>query len=156
WRTADQKFVRLADSSVRQVNFPLDSKVAIGMDVREYELMGNLDGRNFQDVYVVDAATGERKLALRKARRFRGASPGGSQLLFYDDGVFSTYDTATGKVTEITKGVATSFVDTDVDVNVVKPPTGTLGWTKDSQAVLLSDGWDIWKVPSRGGAAVNL
>ncbi len=39
----------------------------MGMDIREYELIGNLDGRHFQDVYVVNPATGERKLALRKA-----------------------------------------------------------------------------------------
>ena len=68
WRPGDGKFLRLADDSVRTVTLPAESKVALGVDVREYELMGNLDGRRFEDVYVVDPATGERKLALRKAR----------------------------------------------------------------------------------------
>ena len=156
WRPGDGKFVRLADDSVRTVTFAADSKVALGTDVREYELMGNLDGRRFEDVYVVDPATGERKLALRKARYFRGASPDGGQLLFYDEGAYYTYDTATGKQTEITKGIATTFIDADNDVNVNKPPTPSLGWSKDGQSVLLSDGWDIWKVAAKGGAAVNL
>ncbi len=49
WRPGDGKFVRLADDSVRAVTFPAESKVALGTDVREYELMGNLDGRRFED-----------------------------------------------------------------------------------------------------------
>ena len=118
--------------------------------------MGNLDGRRFEDVIVIDPATGERKLALRKARWFRGASPDGSRLLFYDDGAWFTYDTVSGKQTEISKGVATSFIDTEDDHNVNKPPEASLGWSKDGQYVLLSDGWDLWKVPAKGGAAVNL
>ena len=118
--------------------------------------MGNLDGRRFEDVYVVDPVTGERKLALRKARYFRGASPDGSQSLFYDDGSYYTSDTSTGKQVSITKSVATTFIDADNDVNVVKPPTPSLGWTKDGKYVLLSDGWDIWRVSGKDGSAVNL
>src|SRR5262249_18123265 len=64
WRADSGKFVRLADESVRQVGLAADSKVALGTDVREYELMGSLDGRRFEDLYVIDPATGERKLAL--------------------------------------------------------------------------------------------
>ena len=156
WRPTESKFVRLADSSVKGVTFPADAKVALGTDVREYELMGNLDGRRYEDVYVIDAATGERKLALRKARWFRGASPDGTQLLFYDDGAYFVYDSATGKQVEISKGAGTTFIDTDNDVNIVKAPTQSLGWSKDGQFVLLSDGWDLWKVAAKGGAAVNL
>ena len=37
-----------------------------------------------------------------------------------------------------------------------KPPVDPVGWTKDSDAVLLSDQWDIWKVTFSGGTAVNL
>jgi dipeptidyl aminopeptidase/acylaminoacyl peptidase len=156
WRPDDGKFVRLADDSVRMVNFPAESKIALGTDLREYELMTNLDGRRFEDVYVVDPLTGERKLALRKARWFRGASPDGANLLFYDDGVYYTYNTSTGRQVAITKGVATTFVDTENDVNVVKPPTPSLGWSKDGQYVLLSDGWDIWRISAKDGSSVNL
>jgi dipeptidyl aminopeptidase/acylaminoacyl peptidase len=155
WRP-DGKFLRLADESVRQVTLPAESKVALGYDVREYELMGNLDGRRFEDVYVIDPATGEHKLALRKARWFRGASPDGGRLLYFDDGAYYTYDTASGKTVEISKGVGTSFIDAEDDHNIVKPPTPSMGWSKDGQYVLLEDGWDIWKVPANGGAAVNL
>ena len=35
--------------------------------------MANLDGRRFQDIYVVDLATGERTLAVKKSRWTYGA-----------------------------------------------------------------------------------
>ena len=97
WRPDSGKFIRLGDESMHQTTFPADSKIAIGADLREYELMSNLDGRRFEDVYTVDPATGERKLALHKARYFRGTSPNGDRLLYYNDGAYYTYETATGK-----------------------------------------------------------
>ena len=107
-------------------------------------------------IYKVDLQTGERKLALRKVRWEFGASPDATHLLYYEDGNFFTWDLATGEAHNLTKGVPTSFVDSEDDHNVVKPPTRTLGWSKDSDYVLLSDNWDVWKVPANGGKAVNL
>jgi dipeptidyl aminopeptidase/acylaminoacyl peptidase len=156
WRADSGKFIRLADESVRQMTYAADSKIAIGADLREYELMANLDGRRFEDVYTIDPATGERKLALRKARYYRGTSPSGDRLLYYNDGAYFTFETATGKIVEITKGAATSFIDPDNDVNEPKAPTPSLGWAKDGQHVQISDGWDIWSVSAAGGSAVNL
>src|SRR4029078_11003317 len=50
----------------------------------------------------------------------------------------------------------TTFINDEDDHNVLKPPTRSLGWTKDGAYVLLSDNWDIWKVPVHGGPGVNL
>lgn len=148
--------MRLADDSLKQVTITPEQKLAVGIDIREYELEGNLDGKRYQDIYVVNPATGERKLALRKAAHAMGASPDGTRLLFYDDGVFSVYDMQTGQSSALTKDIPSTFWDTENDVNQVKPPTQSFGWTKDSSAVLLSDGWDMWKVPVAGGKAENL
>ena len=154
---AGKKFLQLADSTLNNVNLNPEAKFAVGMDVREYELTGNLDGRRYQDIYVVNPETGERKLALRKARWYEGASPDGTHLLYYDDGSFFTYDMATGEKRSVTKGVAANFVDVEDDHNVVKPPTRGMGFSSDGKFVLLSDSWDIWKVPVDGGSpAVNL
>ena len=151
YRVAEKKFIRLADDALRSVSTPLQGQYAIGTDVREYELSGNLDGRNYQDVYVVNLKTGERKLALKKARWVNQASTDGTKFLYYEDGHFFVYDMASGQSANITKTVPTSFINTEDDHNVVKPPRPALGWTKDGDAVLLSDGWDIWKVPATGG-----
>ncbi len=156
YRPSDHKFLRLADPEVKQVTLSPEQKFGMGVDIRNYELEANLDGRRYQDIYTIDPATGERKLALTKARWGMGASPDGSRILHYNDGAFFCYDAATGKSTNLTAKVPAVFWDEDNDVNVVKPPHPPIGWSKDSSAVLLSDGWDIWKVPVDGGQPVNL
>jgi dipeptidyl aminopeptidase/acylaminoacyl peptidase len=63
---------------------------------------------------------------------------------------------AAGTTANITLGAPVSFVNVDDDHNVVKPPVSPVGWDRTGAFVLLSDGWDVWKVPASGGAAVNL
>jgi len=156
YRVNEKKFIRLADETVRSVNPAPKEKYAIGVDLREYELMSNLDGRRYQDVYVINLQTGERKLALKKAPNMGQPSTDGTKFYYYVDGNYFLYDMPSGKSTNLTATVPTSFIDVEDDHNVAKPPRPALGWTKDADAVLLSDGWDIWKVPVAGGAAVNL
>ncbi|HJR60112.1 MAG TPA: prolyl oligopeptidase family serine peptidase, partial [Vicinamibacterales bacterium] len=156
YHVGPQKFVRLADEELRTVTLAPKDKFAIGLDEREYQLMGNLDGRRYRDVYVVNPATGARKLALKRARWYNGPSPDGESFLYYEDGHFFVHNMATGQSKNITIGVPASFINTEDDHNVVKPPTSTMGWVKGSKAVLINDNWDIWQVPVDGGAAVNL
>jgi len=156
YRVGENKFIRLADESVRSVNPAPKEKFAIGSDVREYELMSNLDGRRYQDVYVINMQTGDRRLALKKARNPGQPSTDGTKFYYFEDGHYFVYDMASGQSANLTKLVPASFVDTENDQNVVKPPRPALGWTADGGAVLLSDGWDIWKVPVAGAPAVNL
>jgi dipeptidyl aminopeptidase/acylaminoacyl peptidase len=156
YRLADRKFIRLADESMTDVAPAPGNRFAIGRDDDPYELMANLDGRRFQDIYVVDLATGKRTLAVRKSRWTYGPSPAGTHFLYYDTGNFHTYDMTTGQATNITKNVPTSFADIEDDHSVIKPPTQSFGWSTDGRFVLLSDDWDIWQVPVDGGSATNL
>ncbi len=156
YRVKENRFIRLADDSVRSVSAAPKGKFALGYDVREYELMSNLDGRRYQDVYVINMQTGDRKLALKKARNPGQPSTDGMKFYYYEDGNYLVYDMTSGQSANITKLVPASFIDTENDTNVVKPPRPALGWTKDGDAALLSDGWDIWKVPVAGAPAVNL
>jgi len=156
YRVKEQKFIRLADEAVRSVNPAPKEKYAVGFDVREYELMSNLDGRRYQDVYVINMQTGDRKLALKKARNMGQPSTDGTKFYYYEDGNYFVYDMASGQSANLTKAVPASFIDTENDQNIAKPPRPALGWTKDGDAVLLSDGWDIWKVPVAGAPSVNL
>ncbi|HET7216844.1 MAG TPA: prolyl oligopeptidase family serine peptidase [Vicinamibacterales bacterium] len=156
YRVEPKKFIRLADEDVRTVNVAPKQRFAIGQDDREYELLGNLDGRRFQDIYVIDMQTGERTLALKRARWFSGPSPDGKSFLYYDDGHYRVYAMESGQSRSITQAAPISFVDTEDDHNVIKPPAGTIGWSKDSASVLLTDTWDIWQVPVAGGQVTNL
>ncbi|MBL8239302.1 MAG: S9 family peptidase [Bryobacterales bacterium] len=156
YRVAEKRFVRLADDTLRQVNIPEPHTMALGVDQTPYQLNGSLNGQRFQDVYVVDLATGKRTLALQKARYFNGPSPDSKFLAYYEDGHHWVYDTATGAKKNLTANVkATTFWDDEDDHNVLKPPARSLGWSADSRALLVTDNWDIWKV-GLDGKATNL
>ncbi|HTM24990.1 MAG TPA: prolyl oligopeptidase family serine peptidase [Vicinamibacterales bacterium] len=157
YRLPEKKFIRLADDEMRTVMFtPKQSRFAIGVDDREYELLGSLDGRRYEDVYAIDLATGARKLAVKHLRYFSGISPDGSKVLYYDNGDYHVYSLATGQDRNITQGLPVSFVDVEDDHNEVKPPVNAIGWASDSKTVLLTDAWDVWRVSTEGSQAVNL
>lgn len=152
----DRKFVRLADDSLREVEAMPRGTWALGYDRLKYQWQGNLDGRDFADIYIVDMKSGRRRLGLEKCRWFYQPSPDGRYLLFYKDGHFHTLEMSSGKAVNVTAGLKTSFIDADNDLNIKDPPCRPLGWTKDSRWVLLYDGWDTWKVPARSNKGTNL
>lgn len=157
YRPAENKFIRLADDDVRTVTLLDKDKFAIGTDRRAYELDGNLTGRVYSDVYQINTTTGERKLIKKQLRWPEGGSPDGTKWAYYENRHVYVLDLGTGAVHDITPvTLPFSVVNTDDDHNVVDPPRATLGWTSDSSAMLLTDGWDVWKVPVDGGTAVNL
>jgi dienelactone hydrolase len=156
YRPGDRKFIRLADERLADVVAAPGGRFAIGRDDDAYELMANLDGRRFQDIYVVDLATGTRTLAVKRSRWTYGPSPDGTHFVYYDNGHFYAYDMRSCQAANITKAVPTSFIDVEDDHPVEKPPTLFMGWSADSRFVLISDDWDIWQVPVAGGVATNL
>jgi dipeptidyl aminopeptidase/acylaminoacyl peptidase len=156
YRPGENKMIRLADEEVPDLVVTGRTRWAIGTNDAPYELMGNLDGKRFVDVYAVDTHTGQRKTVKQNLRWGNQASPDGMKYLFYENKHFHVYDIATGATANITAKVPTSFVNSEIDVNVIDPPTTVIGWTLDNASVLISDRWDVWKVPVSGGAAVNL
>jgi dipeptidyl aminopeptidase/acylaminoacyl peptidase len=89
--------------------------------------------------------------------RFVRASPQGKYVLYYNRGQYYTVDTARRTVTNITKGVATSFADEESDsTDVQRPWFGIAGWTPGDRDVLIYDKYDIWKIPADGSTATRL
>jgi len=152
----EKKFIRLADEKIRDVSPAPKHKWAVGFDRKKYELDSNLYGRRYQDIYVINIKTGERKLALEKCRWYFSPSPDGTHFLFYENGDFHSYEMPTGKKFNITQEVPASFINTEDDHNVKDPPIYPVGWEKEGKSVLLSDNWDVWDVPVHGGKGLNL
>ena len=157
YRVADRTFVRLGSDDVRDVTLAPNERWALGIDNRAYERAGNIDGMRYRDLYVIDTRSGERKLAVKRTPNRELVSPDGSRFLYFEDGQYRVFDMATGTSRVVTAGAPVSFVNTADDHNVDRPPVPPVGWAKDGSAVLLSDNWDIWRVPVRGsGSAANL
>ncbi|MGH7582608.1 MAG: S9 family peptidase [Gemmatimonadales bacterium] len=161
YRFGDNRFVRLADDSIRTVTVTNHDAYAYGIDPEPYEERASYTGRNYQDVYAIDLKTGDRRLLQHsKPSGTMMASPDGGRVLFWGkDANWWVLDLATGDSVNVTRGVPASFVNTEDDHNnLYPPPARVLGWSSDGRFVLLSDLWDIWKVPTRpdAGTAVNL
>ncbi len=155
--TGPDRVVALADTAVRQVAMLPHDRWAVGVDVRTDERRGNLEGLPRVDYTVVDPRTGERRTALKSVRQGPTLpSPDGRRLLFFADGDFHVLDVATLARRNLTAGAPVPFWDAEDDHNVEKPATTPVGWTTDGSAVLLSNNWDVWRVPAAGGAPVNL
>jgi dipeptidyl aminopeptidase/acylaminoacyl peptidase len=116
-------------------------------------------GRPAADVYLIDLERGERtKIKERLGDdRYVQASPAGRYLLYLQDDHFWTVNVATRAMVNITKSAATSFVDRESDATVKqKPAYGVAGWTKNDEAVILYDKFDLWKVAADGTRATRL
>ena len=123
YRVAETKFIRLADDQVRTVSADPNDRYAIGFDVRDYELLGNLDGSP------VPRCLRDRPRDGGSERSRRSECAGSSArtrnqitFLYYKGGDYYTYDMAAGEDRNITSGVGTSFINTEDDHNIVDPP----------------------------------
>ncbi|MCE2903194.1 MAG: prolyl oligopeptidase family serine peptidase, partial [Gemmatimonadetes bacterium] len=128
----------------------------LGTDNQPYERQASTDGLQKRDVYLVNAKTGEKTLVVKALRAQPSLAPDGRTVLFWDDGNYHAYDVATKVTTNITRGAPTSFIDTEDDHNVDRPPTPVVGWSADGRFALINDNWDVWRVSLRGGAWTNL
>ncbi len=157
YRPGDNTMVRIADDEVPDIQITGRGQWAIGTSDAAYELMANLNGQSFRDVYAIDTKTGRKTVVKKNLRWTNTASPDTTKYLYYENKHFHVFDVATGMARNITEKVPTSFINVEDDHNVVDPPTQAMGWTSDNQYILISDRWDIWKVPvAANEAAVNL
>ncbi len=160
--TRAQKFVQLTDSTVRTFSALPKHQYAIASDISLYELDMNLDGQNYQDIYLIDLNTGKaekvfEKFYLPSFASYPRSSPDGKKWIYGKEGHYYVYDILTKTHTNLTASVPASFVNTEDDHNVIKPLTPMLDWSLDSRFILIRDLWDIWQVAVNGkDKAVNL
>ncbi|HEX2166545.1 MAG TPA: prolyl oligopeptidase family serine peptidase [Longimicrobiales bacterium] len=155
WRIDSGRFIPLADSAMQQVTLS-DGRFAIGLDPSPYA-RERMFGPEYRDLIAIDVTTGERTRFAEHVQFHYGVSPGGRYMLYVRDGDYIVYDTRSGRETNVTAGLPTSFVNLQDDHTVEeKPPYGTGGWTTGDESVLLYDRYDIWEVRPDGSGAVRL
>jgi dienelactone hydrolase len=115
-------------------------------------------GRPAADISLVDIMTGARTpVAERIDDGYLQASPNGKYLLFLRDDHYWSIDTASGRVTNLTKGVAAVFIDRESDATIrQKPAFGVAGWTEGDESVLVYDKFDVWRIAADGSRSTRL
>ena len=156
---ATKRYVQLADPTMHSITYSDDGTRTLGYDDRPYRHLIDFDGR-FTDIYLVDSATGERKLALKQLRSEFGAallwSPDGKWVAYFQDKQWRIMDTATAASRSLTAGLRIAFHNEDSDRPEPPGAYGAAGWTKDGRSFLVHDRYDVWQLFSDGSAPRNL
>ncbi len=115
-------------------------------------------GRPAADMYLEDEATGVRTAIVSDINdRSFEVGPASHTAIFLRDDAFWAVNLETRAITNITKGVATSFIDKESDETIKqKPAFGVAGWTPGDRAVLLYDKYEHCLVPTDGSKSQRL
>ena len=128
-----------------------DEAALVALTDEPYRKLLSWDGR-FVDVYLVDAATGERRHALRKVRDGASLSPTGRWVTWWDGEARSwkSLDVVTGVKSSMTAAVAFPVHDEEHDRPGPPDPYGFAGWTEGDERALVYDKTDLWAVDPAG------
>jgi dipeptidyl aminopeptidase/acylaminoacyl peptidase len=168
---ADKKFVQVSDVSMAGLTPSDDGRMALGTDDREYRHMVDYDG-TYNDVYLVDTATGARKLAFKQYRGGGGGGRGGGGLQFSPDGKYIlafkdkkwwSVESGSGKMMDLSGGIVdagnkkpVAFYNEEHDTPDEPGSYGSAGWTKDGKWALINDEFDVWAVAPDASASRKL
>ena len=142
------KIVPLADAGMPEIVTSDNAKVVLGASDVPYLKQTTWDG-DYGDLFVVDLATGDRTLVVKRLADGRRSgvslSPDGASVLFYDDDDWHLYDVEASATRNLTAGLGVPFADEDHDYPSDPPGYGHSEWLDDSSAVLIYDKYDIWQ-----------
>ena len=113
---------------------------------------------SYQDLYVINVATGERKLVKNKVRGSLSISPEEGYAYWYDREArhWFAYDLDDDRIINLTNAIEYAMWDEDDDTPDDPYPYGSVGWVGDSLFVV-RDRFDLWGVrPQNPKNPVNL
>jgi len=156
WHLADGGFARIGSDPMETATVLKGGRFATETD-REPWRWDGVFGRPWDDIWLVDTRTAERRKAVEKVRYFNGGSTTGRYLIWFEGRDWWVYDVVTGRRTNITNAADDRFVNTEYDYPVEqKPPRSMAGWTTKDAAVLIYDRYDIWSFAPDGSGGKRL
>ncbi|HSJ62830.1 MAG TPA: prolyl oligopeptidase family serine peptidase [Gemmatimonadaceae bacterium] len=146
-----RRFRVIGNDTLAQVRFSRDLRTAVANTSVPYSIEA-MWGEGGNDVYLIDATTGARKLVAERIRFNASLSPGSRYVLFFgNDRHWHAYATATGRTVNITEKVEGVRFDQETwDTPSDPAPWGVAGWTPGDRSVLVYDRYDIWQIDPTG------
>ncbi len=156
WNLDNDHFMQIGQDAMQNIQILKNDQYVLEGDNQPYPY-GRKFGRYYEDRYLTDLKSGERKKVIEKVRYNFGASPGGNYLLYFKGKDYWVYDIKKGTHTNITKDVNSNFANEAYDYPVKQyPPYFSAGWEKEDKSVLVYDEFDIWKITPDGKKATKL
>jgi dipeptidyl aminopeptidase/acylaminoacyl peptidase len=152
---SDGATVLLEDEAFELDGRPDNPLRAVARVTRPYRRSYTWDTWRY-DAWLVDLATGERTPVTEGLAGDVELSPDGRFVAWYDGGEWFLHDARSGATRNVTEALGVPFAQEDWDYPGPAESYGVAGWTEDDEALLLYDRYDVWRVPTAGGDAVNL
>ena len=152
YQLGTKRFVRLANDSMPTVSVSDDGRVALAASSERYAIE-RMWGDEGDDVYLIDATTGNRKLIREKISGSAQLSPDAKFVVFFDNGHWFSYAVASGKTVDLTGGgplKSVSFAQETWDTPSTPAAWGVAGFTKGDKSVVLYDRYDLWELDPSG------
>ena len=147
---ATKKLTQLTTDSMPNVTLSDDAKVGLASTSVAYDI-SKMWGDEGNDIYVVDPATGGKKLIRQKISGQAQLSVDGRYIAFFDQGHWYSYTIATAKTVDLTGALAGVHFDQETWSTPDTPAAwGVGGWTRGDRSLLLYDRFDIWEVDPAG------
>ncbi|MCF7686920.1 MAG: prolyl oligopeptidase family serine peptidase [Cephaloticoccus sp.] len=160
---ASGRYTQIATPDLPGVILSDDGTRALGFAEEPYLRERDHDG-TYADIYVIDATTGTRRLALPRLRGRSGDegmpavtfSPDGQWAAYYDQLQWHVLDAATGSHRTLTAGLPVAFHNENHDEPEPAAAYGWAGWVSDSQSFIAYGRYDVWQLWVDGRAPRNL
>ncbi len=151
FHVGDKRFVQLATADMPTVNPGTHPERAVGTSDLPYQQLVSWD-QSYNDVYLVDLKTGQRRKIMEKAPQAASLSPAGNYLLSFDEftGHWSSYRISDGLKVNLTERLPVKFYQEDHDTPDMPGAYGSAGWTEGDKTLLLYDQFDIWEMRPDG------
>lgn len=139
-----QKYLQLADLKISDVETVDNPNNTIGYDESPYLKESTWEG-SYQDLYLINLNTGEKRLIANRISEGAHLSPLGKYIVFYKEKNWYLYDPQKDTLVNLTGKMKYAFYNEDYDQPSPPPSYGFAGWFENDNAFLLYDKYDIWK-----------
>lgn len=144
------RVVRLGSDSITTVTMADDARTGLAVTSSAYDV-AKMWGDSGNDIYAVNPLTGEFTLIRRKITGSAQLSVDGRYIVFFDAGRWHSYAFRTGRMVDLTGGIAGVSFDQETWSTPSDPsPWGVAGWTRDDRSVLVYDRFDLWELDPAG------
>jgi dipeptidyl aminopeptidase/acylaminoacyl peptidase len=158
---ADGRVVQLASDDVPTVTLSTDgdADLVLGTSRMPYRQLISWDSPAYDDVYIINAVTGERRLVLEKLQGGQAQlSPGARYISWWDRNELAWYAMGVGggAPVNLTANVPHPVHNELHDWPYKPNAYGSAGWTENDGAFLIYDRHDIWAADPTGGVPRNI
>ena len=147
------RIVQLANETLPDVEVVQDGDgaVAFGTSDVPYRQRISWDWPRYVDVYVVDVASGERRLLLEELQGNAAISPEGRWVYWWDghERAWLAMPSGGGDPVNLTAAIPYRVDDEEHDHPMLPSSYGSAGWTEGDRSFLVYDRYDVWATDPR-------